>query len=143
MKTENKKTTNIILISLVLIFLVLLSNALSNGVSSQAPSDDSQTVNLYSEGEEKDWVFDLQGIPSVVFAKNYGQATEWQIEYQDYMNTVVHDFNNKNWLNNVFNLSNEKVKSPIVEIRQVNNDYWLVSTHIEKLQSELQEKIGR
>lgn len=47
MKIENNKTTNIILILLVLIFLVVLSNASSNSVSSQAPSDDSQTVNIY------------------------------------------------------------------------------------------------
>ncbi|MDV2619991.1 hypothetical protein RZO27_12800 [Lactococcus lactis] len=77
MKNENNKTTNIIIILLVLIFLVVLSNALSNSVSSQAPSDDSQTVNIYSEGEEKDWVSELQGIPSIAFAKNFEQATEW------------------------------------------------------------------
>ena len=130
MKNENNKTTNIIIILLVLIFLVVLSNALSNSVSSQAPSDDSQTVNIYSEGEEKDWVSELQGIPSIAFAKNFEQATEWQIDYQDYMNTVVHDFNNKSWVNNVFNVFDEKVKSPIVEI----------STHVEKLQLELQER---
>lgn len=139
MKNENNKTTNIIIILLVLICLVVLSNALSNSVSSQAPSDDSQTVNIYSEGEEKDWVSELQGIPSIAFAKNFEQATEWQIDYQDYMDNVVHDFNNNSWVNNVFNLSNEKVKSPIVEIRQVN-DKWQVSTHIEKLQLELQER---
>lgn len=139
MKIENNKTTNIILILLVLIFLVVLPNASSNSVSSQAPSDDSQTVNIYSEGEEKDWVSELQGIPSIAFAKNFEQATEWQIDYQDYMNTIVHKFNNKSWLNNVFNVFDEKVKSPIVEIRQVNNK-WQVSTHVEKLQLELQER---
>lgn len=140
MKNENNKTTNIIIILLVLIFLVVLSNALSNSVSSQAPSDESQTVYVNSEVEEKDWVSELQGIPSIAFAKNFEQATEWQIDYQDYMNNVVHDFNNKSWVNNVFNVFDEKVKSPIVEIRQVNNDYWLVSTHVEKLQLELQER---
>ncbi|BDH80611.1 hypothetical protein [Lactococcus lactis] len=140
MKNENNKTTNIILILLVLIFLVVLSNTLSNSVSSQVPSDESQTVYVNSEGEEKDWVSELQGIPSIAFAKNFEQATEWQIDYQDYMNNVVYDFNNKSWVNNVFNVFDEKVKSPIVEIRQVNNDYWLVSTHVEKLQLELQER---
>lgn len=125
---------------MVLIFLVVLSNALSNSVSSQVPSDESQTVYVNSEGEEKDWVSELQGIPSIAFAKNFEQATEWQIDYQDYMNNVVHDFNNKSWVNNVFNVFDEKVKSPIVEIRQVNNDYWLVSTHVEKLQLEFQER---
>lgn len=139
MKNENNKTTNIIIILLVLIFLVVLSNALSNIVSSQVPSDESQTVYVNSEGEEKDWVSELQGIPSTAFAKNFEQATEWQIDYQDYMNNVVHKFNNKSWLNNVFNVFDEKVKSPIVEIRQVNNK-WQVSTHVEKLQLELQER---
>ena len=139
MKIENNKTTNIILILLVLIFLVVLSNALSNSVSSQVPSDESQTVYVNSEGEEKDWVSELQGITSIAFAKNFEQATEWQIDYQDYMNTVVHDFNNKSLVNNVFNVFDEKVKSPIVEIRQVNNK-WQVSTHVEKLQLELQER---
>lgn len=139
MKNENNKTTNIIIILLVLIFLVVLSNALSNGASFQAPSYESQTVYVNSEGEEKDWVSELQGIPSIAFAKNFEQATEWQIDYQDYMNTVVHDFNNKSWVNNVFNMFDEKVKSPIVEIKQVNNK-WQVSTHVEKLQLELQER---
>ncbi|MCI1072162.1 hypothetical protein [Lactococcus lactis] len=140
MKNENNKTTNIIIILLVLIFLVVLSNALSNGESFQAPSDESQTVYVNSEGEEKDWVSELQGIPSIAFAKNFEQATEWQTEYQDNMNTVVHDFNNKSWVNNIFNVFDKNVKSPIVEIIQVNNDYWLVSTHVEKLQLELQER---
>ncbi|MDT2884905.1 hypothetical protein P7H94_10460 [Lactococcus lactis] len=135
MRTENNRTTSIILILMALVFLVSITNMKGY----QTPSDDSQTVNLYSKGEEKDWVSDLQGIPSIVLAKNYGQATEWQTEYQDYMNTVVRDYNNKSWLNNVFNLSNEKVKSPIVEIRQVDNNKWQVSTHIEKLHSELQK----
>lgn len=71
MKNENNKTTNIIIILLVLIFLVVLSNALSNSVSSQVPSDESQTVYVNSEGGEKDWVSELQGIPSIAFAKNF------------------------------------------------------------------------
>lgn len=53
MKNENNKTTNIIIILLVLIFLVVLPNALSNSVSSQVPSDESQTVYVNSEGEKR------------------------------------------------------------------------------------------